>query len=166
MEFVAIRETASAKWMDGYLNDAQREQTPARKSDGASIPRIVTPNFVRDEVARGRAIIPAKHQPSRIEPMAIGRNFLVKINANIGNSDGHVEHRRKRWKARVGDSLGRRQRDGTCHRKNIHTDARLDRFAFAVPIGTVPIYQALEKVGGVAEDLTWEIFRDTVDRTG
>ncbi|HZE92164.1 MAG TPA: phosphomethylpyrimidine synthase ThiC [Rhizobacter sp.] len=162
MEFVAIRENGKREWMDGYLNDAQREQRLRGNPMGASIPRIVTPEFVRDEVARGRAIIPANINHPEIEPMAIGRNFLVKINANIGNSavtssiDEEVE--KLVWAIRWGADNVMDLSTG----KNIHTTRDWIVRNSPVPIGTVPIYQALEKVGGVAEDLTWEIFRDTL----
>jgi phosphomethylpyrimidine synthase len=131
-------------------------------SFGASIPNYVTPEFVRDEVARGRAIIPANINHPEAEPMIIGRNFLVKINANIGNSavlssiDDEVE--KMRWSIKCGSDTVMDLSTG----KNIHATREWIIRNSPVPIGTVPIYQALEKVGGKAEDLTWEIFRDTL----
>jgi len=129
---------------------------------GAAIPEYVTPEFVRDEVARGRAIIPANINHPESEPMIIGRNFLVKINANIGNSavlssiDDEVE--KMRWSIKCGSDTVMDLSTG----KNIHATREWIIRNSPVPIGTVPIYQALEKVGGKAEDLTWEIFRDTL----
>jgi len=131
-------------------------------SFGASIPSYVTPEFVRDEVARGRAIIPANINHPESEPMIIGRNFLVKINANIGNSavlssiDDEVE--KMRWSIKCGSDTVMDLSTG----KNIHATREWIIRNSPVPIGTVPIYQALEKVGGKAEELTWEIFRDTL----
>ncbi len=132
------------------------------QSFGASIPEYVTPEFVRDEVARGRAIIPANINHPESEPMIIGRNFLVKINANIGNSavsssiDEEVE--KMRWAIHCGSDTVMDLSTG----KNIHATREWIIRNSPVPIGTVPIYQALEKVGGKAEELTWEIFRDTL----
>jgi phosphomethylpyrimidine synthase len=132
------------------------------QSFGASIPSYVTPEFVRDEVARGRAIIPANINHPESEPMIIGRNFLVKINANIGNSavlssiDDEVE--KMRWSILCGSDTVMDLSTG----KNIHATREWIIRNSPVPIGTVPIYQALEKVGGKAEELTWEIFRDTL----
>ncbi|MDQ2938213.1 MAG: phosphomethylpyrimidine synthase ThiC, partial [Acidobacteriota bacterium] len=132
------------------------------QSFGAAIPEYVTPEFVRDEVARGRAIIPANVNHPESEPMIIGRNFLVKINANIGNSavlssiDDEVE--KMRWAIKCGSDTVMDLSTG----KNIHATREWIIRNSPVPIGTVPIYQALEKVGGKAEDLTWEIFRDTL----
>jgi phosphomethylpyrimidine synthase len=132
------------------------------QSFGAAIPEYVTPEFVRDEVARGRAIIPANINHPESEPMIIGRNFLVKINANIGNSavlssiDDEVE--KMRWAIKCGSDTVMDLSTG----KNIHATREWIIRNSPVPIGTVPIYQALEKVGGKAEDLTWEIFRDTL----
>jgi phosphomethylpyrimidine synthase len=162
MEFVAIRENGKREWMAEYLADASRERRLQGNPMGAQIPRIVTPEFVRDEVARGRAIIPANINHPEVEPMAIGRNFLVKINANIGNSavtssiDEEVE--KLVWAIRWGADNVMDLSTG----KNIHTTRDWIVRNSPVPIGTVPIYQALEKVGGVAEDLTWAIFRDTL----
>ena len=162
MEYVAIRENGRRAWMQQYLQDAAREQRLRGNPLGASIPERITPEFVRDEVARGRAIIPANINHPEIEPMAIGRNFLVKINANIGNSavtSGIEEEVEKLvWSIRWGADTVMDLSTG----KNIHTTRDWIIRNSPVPIGTVPIYQALEKVGGVAEDLTWEIFRDTL----
>src|SRR3954452_9751492 len=154
MEYVAIRETLGREAALDAARDGQ--------SFGASVPDHVTPEFVRDEIARGRAIIPANINHPEIEPMIIGRNFLVKINANIGNSavassvSEEVEKMvwATRWRADTVMDLS----TGA----NIHTTREWIIRNSAVPIGTVPIYQALEKVGGKAEDLTWEIFRDTL----
>jgi phosphomethylpyrimidine synthase len=162
MEFVAIRENARREWMAEYLADAEREARLKGQPFGARIPPAITPEFVRDEVARGRAIIPANINHPELEPMAIGRNFLVKINANIGNSavtSGIEEEVEKLvWAIRWGADTVMDLSTG----RNIHTTRDWIIRNSPVPIGTVPIYQALEKVGGVAEDLTWEIFRDTL----
>ena len=162
MEYVAIRENQQREWMAQYLNNPEREQRLAGHSWGASIPKLVTPEFVRDEVARGRAIIPANINHPELEPMAIGRNFLVKINANIGNSavTSSIEEEVEKlvWSTRWGADTVMDLSTG----KNIHTTRDWILRNSPVPIGTVPIYQALEKVGGVAEDLTWAIFRDTL----
>jgi len=162
MEYVAIRENGRREWMAEYLSDSEREQRLRGQPRGAQIPQIVTPEFVRDEVARGRAIIPANINHPEIEPMAIGRNFLVKINANIGNSavTSSIEEEVEKmvWAIRWGADNVMDLSTG----RNIHTTRDWIVRNSPVPIGTVPIYQALEKVGGVAEDLTWEIFRDTL----
>ncbi|MDD4942557.1 phosphomethylpyrimidine synthase ThiC [Rhodoferax sp.] len=162
MEYVALRENQNLAWQAQYLANPEREARLAGNSFGASIPRIVTPEFVRDEVARGRAIIPANINHPEIEPMAIGRNFLVKINANIGNSavTSSIEEEVEKlvWSIRWGADTVMDLSTG----KNIHTTRDWIVRNSPVPIGTVPIYQALEKVGGVAEDLTWPIFRDTL----
>ncbi|MEO6972381.1 MAG: phosphomethylpyrimidine synthase ThiC [Rhodoferax sp.] len=162
MEYVAIRENQKLEWMQQYQQDAAREKRLAGNSFGAAIPKIMTPEFVRDEVARGRAIIPANINHTELEPMAIGRNFLVKINANIGNSavTSSIEEEVEKlvWSIRWGADTVMDLSTG----KNIHTTRDWIVRNSPVPIGTVPIYQALEKVGGVAEDLTWEIFRDTL----
>ncbi|HEU4620928.1 MAG TPA: phosphomethylpyrimidine synthase ThiC [Burkholderiaceae bacterium] len=162
MEYVALRENCKREWMQEYLSDGEREQRLRGNGMGASIPEIVTPEFVRDEVARGRAIIPANINHPEIEPMAIGRNFRVKINANIGNSavTSSIEEEVEKlvWAIRWGADNVMDLSTG----KNIHTTRDWILRNSPVPIGTVPIYQALEKVGGVAEDLTWEIFRDTL----
>ncbi|MBI1626094.1 phosphomethylpyrimidine synthase ThiC [Comamonas sp. EJ-4] len=162
MEYVALRENGRREWMEQYQQDAARELRLAGNSMGASIPKIITPEFVRDEIARGRAIIPANINHPEIEPMAIGRNFKVKINANIGNSavTSSIEEEVEKlvWAIRWGADNVMDLSTG----KNIHTTRDWIVRNSPVPIGTVPIYQALEKVGGIAEDLTWPIFRDTL----
>ncbi|MFO6418593.1 phosphomethylpyrimidine synthase ThiC [Hylemonella sp. W303a] len=162
MEFVALRENQRLEWTRAYMADATREQRLAGHSFGASIPQVVTPEFVRDEVARGRAIIPANINHPELEPMAIGRNFLVKVNANIGNSavTSTIEEEVEKlvWATRWGADTVMDLSTG----QYIHTTRDWIVRNSPVPIGTVPIYQALEKVGGVAEDLTWDIFRDTL----
>ena len=171
MEFVSIRENMR---VEQYLESLRQsgpegEKLAARisrqhpgQSFGASIPQRITPEFVRDEIARGRAIIPANINHPEIEPMAIGRNFLVKINANIGNSalgSGiHEEVEKMTWAIRWGGDTVMDLSTG----KNIHETREWIIRNSPVPIGTVPIYQALEKVDGKAEELTWEIFRDTL----
>jgi len=162
MEYVALRENQNLQWQAQYLANAGREQRLAGNSFGASIPKVVTSEFVRLEVARGRAIIPANINHTELEPMAIGRNFLVKINANIGNSavTSSIEEEVEKlvWSIRWGADTVMDLSTG----KNIHTTRDWILRNSPVPIGTVPIYQALEKVGGIAEDLTWPIFRDTL----
>ena len=132
------------------------------ESFGANIPHEITPEFVRSEVARGRAIIPANINHPESEPMIIGRNFLVKINANIGNSavasSIEEEVEKMRWATKWGADTVMDLSTG----KNIHATREWIMRNSPVPIGTVPIYQALEKVGGRAEELTWEIYRDTL----
>jgi len=153
MEYVAVRE-----------NMGREELLVTRDGQdfGAAIPDFVTPEFVRDEVARGRAIIPNNINHPESEPMAIGRNFLVKINANIGNSavasDVASEVDKMVWAIRWGADTVMDLSTG----RNIHDTREWIVRNAPVPIGTVPIYQALEKVGGIAEDLTWEIYRDTL----
>ena len=155
MEYVAIRENLGRK----ALKEALARDG---KDWGAEIPDHVTAEFVRDEVARGRAIIPANINHPESEPMAIGRNFLVKINANIGNSavasDVANEVDKMVWSIRWGADTVMDLSTG----RNIHDTREWILRNSPVPIGTVPIYQALEKVGGIAEDLTWAIFRDTL----
>ncbi len=162
MEYVAIRENGKRAWMARYQDDAEREARLAGNALGAAVPPLITPEFVRDEVARGRAIIPANINHPEVEPMAIGRNFLVKINANIGNSavTSSIEEEVEKlvWATRWGADNVMDLSTG----RNIHTTRDWIVRNSPVPIGTVPIYQALEKVGGVAEDLTWELFRDTL----
>jgi len=162
MEYVAIRENQRHAWMQEYQADAEREARLAGHAFGASIPDLITPEFVRDEVARGRAIIPANINHPELEPMAIGRNFLVKVNANIGNSavTSSIEEEVEKlvWSTRWGADTVMDLSTG----RNIHTTRDWIIRNSPVPIGTVPIYQALEKVGGVAEDLTWALFRDTL----
>ncbi len=183
MEYVAIRENlgrqiaferAKERALNGEkdtLTDVRVSTTDDRsslyhqhkgESFGASVPEFVTPEFVRDEVARGRAIIPANINHPETEPMAIGRNFLVKINANIGNSaiasSIEEEVEKMRWATLWGADTVMDLSTG----KNIHATREWILRNSPVPIGTVPIYQALEKVNGKAEDLTWEIYRDTL----
>ncbi len=162
MEFVAIRENQRLEWMREYEADAERQQRLAGNPFGASIPEVITPEFVRDEIARGRAIIPANINHPELEPMIIGRNFLVKVNANIGNSavSSSIEEEVEKlvWATRWGADTVMDLSTG----RNIHTTRDWIIRNSPVPIGTVPIYQALEKVGGVAEELTWELFRDTL----
>ena len=162
MEYIAIRENGKREWMKEYLGDAEREARLKGNGMGARIPDVITPEFVRDEVARGRAVIPANINHPELEPMVIGRNFGVKINANIGNSavTSSIEEEVDKlvWAIRWGADNVMDLSTG----KNIHTTRDWIVRNSPVPIGTVPIYQALEKVGGVAEDLTWEIFRDTL----
>jgi phosphomethylpyrimidine synthase len=149
MEFVALRENGRREWMREYLADADKEHRLRGNPMGAQIPEIITPEFVRDEVARGRAIIPANLNHPETEPMAIGRNFLVKINANIGNSavTSSIEEEVEKlvWAIRWGADTVMDLSTG----KNIHTTRDWIIRNSPVPIGTVPIYQALEKVGGV-----------------
>jgi len=158
MEYVAIRENIGRKSpLDGAgATIAQGE------SFGAAIPPFITPEFVRDEIARGRAIIPANINHGELEPMIIGRNFLVKINANIGNSAvaSSVEEEVDKmvWAIRWGADTVMDLSTG----RNIHNTREWIIRNSPVPIGTVPIYQALEKVGGIAEDLSWEVYRDTL----
>jgi len=157
MEFIAIRENQR---LEGFT-EALRRQHPGQ-SFGANLPRAITPEFVRDEVARGRAIIPANINHPETEPMIIGRNFLVKINANIGNSavtsSIGEEVEKMTWAIRWGADTVMDLSTG----KHIHETREWILRNSPVPIGTVPIYQALEKVDGKAEELTWEIFRDTL----
>ena len=154
MEYVAIRENLRRKQGDAFIRDGE--------DFGAEIPDFCTPEFVRDEIARGRAIIPANINHTELEPMIIGRNFLVKINANIGNSAvlSHVsdEVDKMVWSIRCGADTVMDLSTG----RNIHNIRDWIVRNSPAPIGTVPIYQALEKVGGVAEDLSWAIFRDTL----
>jgi len=163
MEYIAIRENLRLQ--------AAAEESPRRhdlgfqhrgESFGAAIPKVITPEFVRSEVARGRAIIPANINHPELEPMIIGRNFLVKINTNIGNSavasSIEEEVEKMRWSIKWGGDTLMDLSTG----KNIHQTREWILRNCPVPVGTVPIYQALEKVNGRAEDLTWEIFRDTL----
>ena len=172
MEYVAIRENMR---IEQYIESVRQsgpggEKLAARilrqhpgQSFGAAIPKKITPEFVRDEIARGRAIIPANINHPEIEPMAIGRNFLVKINANIGNSalgsSINEEVEKMTWAIRWGGDTVMDLSTG----KHIHETREWIIRNSPVPIGTVPIYQALEKVDGKAEELTWEIFRDTLN---
>lgn len=171
MEFVAIRENLKreqyveallASGPDGEKRVKRLLRQHPGQSFGAAIPASITPEFVRDEIARGRAILPANINHPECEPMIIGRNFLVKVNANIGNSalgsciSDEVE--KMTWAIRWGGDTVMDLSTG----KNIHETREWIIRNSPVPIGTVPIYQALEKVDGKAEDLTWEIFRDTL----
>ena len=180
MEFIAIRENLgrqiafenmTAAVSDKLETGNRKLETDDRsslyhqhrgESFGASVPKFGTPEFVRDEVARGRAIIPANINHPESEPMIIGRNFLVKINANIGNSaiasSIEEEVEKMRWSTLWGADTVMDLSTG----KNIHATREWILRNSPVPIGTVPIYQALEKVNGKAEDLTWEIYRDTL----
>jgi phosphomethylpyrimidine synthase len=161
MEYIALRENLLREEHVRALPESVRRQH-AGESFGASLPKVMTAEFVRDEVARGRAIIPANINHPESEPMIIGRNFLVKINANIGNSavtSGIGEEVEKMtWSIRWGGDTVMDLSTG----KHIHETREWIVRNSPVPIGTVPIYQALEKVDGKAEDLTWEIFRDTL----
>ncbi|MBN9481611.1 MAG: phosphomethylpyrimidine synthase ThiC, partial [Bordetella sp.] len=174
MEYVAIRENLRRSPTGDYENLTWAQVESARGANGsplvqrdgedfgAAIPDFVTPEFVRQEIARGRAIIPHNINHPEVEPMIIGRNFLVKINANIGNSavlssvDDEVD--KLVWATRWGADNVMDLSTG----RNIHNIRDWIIRNSSVPIGTVPIYQALEKVNGVAEDLTWEVFRDTL----
>ncbi len=162
MEYVAIRENCRLQELreDPRYNKLLRQH--AGESFGASIPDVITPEFVRDEIARGRAIIPANINHPELEPVIIGRNFRVKINTNIGNSavtsSIEEEVEKMAWSARWGGDTLMDLSTG----KNIHETREWILRNSPMPIGTVPIYQALEKVKGKAEDLTWEIFRDTL----
>ena len=157
MEFIAIRENQRREGITEFL----QTQHPG-ENHGAAIPKSITPEFVREEVARGRAIIPVNINHPESEPMIIGRNFLVKINANIGNSalgsSISEEVEKMVWSTRWGGDTVMDLSTG----KNIHETREWIIRNSPVPIGTVPIYQALEKVNGKAEDLTWEIFKDTL----
>ncbi|WP_105166732.1 phosphomethylpyrimidine synthase ThiC [Pseudoalteromonas sp. T1lg23B] len=158
MEYVAIRENMGrAKIREELLAQQHKGQ-----SFGASIPEFITPEFVRDEIARGRAILPNNINHPESEPMIVGRNFLVKVNANIGNSSvtSSIEEEVEKlvWSTRWGADTVMDLSTG----RYIHETREWVVRNSPVPIGTVPIYQALEKVNGVAEDLTWEIFRDTL----
>jgi phosphomethylpyrimidine synthase len=175
MEFIALRENGRAlRNADCELRNGESIRNPKSEirnslafahpgeSFGAAIPNEITPEFVRSEVARGRAIVPANINHPESEPMIIGRNFLVKINANIGNSavasSIEEEVEKMRWATKWGADTVMDLSTG----KNIHATREWIIRNSPVPIGTVPIYQALEKVGGRAEELTWEIYRDTL----
>jgi len=155
MEYIAIRESLG-------MEEELQQNSKGGNSFGASIPNRITPEFVRDEVARGRAVIPSNINHPEAEPMIIGRNFSVKINANIGNSaissSIGEEVDKMVWATRWGADTVMDLSTG----KNIHNTREWIIRNSPVPIGTVPIYQALEKVNGVAEDLTWEVFKDTL----
>ena len=158
MEYIAIRENMKR----AEVREEILTQQHAGESFGASIPKEITPEFVRDEVARGRAVIPCNINHSESEPMIIGRNFLIKVNANIGNSSVGSsiaeEVEKLVWSTKWGADTVMDLSTG----RNIHETREWIMRNSPVPIGTVPIYQALEKVNGVAEDLTWEVFRDTL----
>ncbi len=157
MEYIAIRENQCRERLAEAL-----KKRHAGESFGANLPEQITPEFVRDEVASGRAIIPANINHPETEPMIIGRNFLVKVNANIGNSavssDIGEEIDKMVWATRWGADTVMDLSTG----KHIHETREWIIRNSPVPIGTVPIYQALEKVNGAAEDLTWELYRDTL----
>lgn len=158
MEFIAIRENMGRQQ---YREEQLNRQHPG-ESFGAHLPSNITPEFVRQEVAEGRAIIPANINHPEAEPMIIGRNFLVKVNANIGNSavSSSIEEETEKlvWATRWGADTVMDLSTG----RNIHETREWILRNSPVPIGTVPMYQALEKVNGVAEDLTWEVMRDTL----
>lgn len=168
MEFIAIRENMKLQSLAQNIETSPDEVRNSLfhqhqgKSFGASIPKEITPEFVRSEVARGRAIIPANINHPELEPMIIGRNFLVKINANIGNSavasSIEEEVEKMRWATKWGADTLMDLSTG----KNIHRTREWIIRNCPVPVGTVPIYQALEKVRGKPEDLTWDIFKDTL----
>src|SRR5580658_10057445 len=156
MEYIAIRENQLS------AERAEKGRFHKGQAFGAIMPAVITPEFVRDEVARGRAIIPSNINHLELEPMIIGRNFLVKINTNIGNSAvaSSIEEEVEKliWSVRWGGDTLMDLSTG----KNIHETREWIIRNSPVPVGTVPIYQALEKVNGKAEDLTWEMFRDTL----
>jgi phosphomethylpyrimidine synthase len=166
MEFVAIRENQGLERLRGQSGPQMARNDPGHRhagdSWGARLPEWITPEFVRSEVARGRAIIPANINHPELEPTIIGRNFLVKVNANIGNSalgSGIEEEVEKmRWATRWGADTVMDLSTG----RNIHTTREWILRNSPVPVGTVPIYQALDKVGGRPEDLSWDVFRDTL----
>ncbi|MCL4179624.1 MAG: phosphomethylpyrimidine synthase ThiC [Verrucomicrobia bacterium] len=164
MEFVAIRENQGLERVRSELSDRERRGSLHHQhaGDGRRIPAEITPEYVLGEVARGRAIIPANINHPELEPMIIGRNFLVKINANIGNSavasSIEEEVEKMRWAVRWGADTVMDLSTG----RNIHLTREWILRNSPVPIGTVPIYQALEKVGGRAEELSWEVFRETL----
>ena len=179
MEFIAIRENQGLEMLREQFSETQSRQELTQQHRGSQerndgfqpsvfrrfpqrLPKNITPEFVRDEVAAGRAIIPANINHPESEPMIIGRNFLVKINANIGNSavasSIEEEVEKMRWATKWGADTVMDLSTG----KNIHATREWILRNSPVPIGTVPIYQALEKVGGKAEELTWELFRDTL----
>ena len=159
MEYIAIRENLAIAENEMAMHN--KKQHPG-ENFGAATPSYITPEFVRSEVARGRAVIPANINHPESEPMIIGRNFLTKVNANIGNSalTSSIEEEVEKlvWSTRWGADTVMDLSTG----KNIHETREWIVRNSPVPIGTVPIYQALEKVNGIAEDLTWEVFRDTL----
>ena len=161
MEYIAVRENQAREALSNEFTTTERNQRLKGNSLGANL-QPITPEFVRKEVAEGRAIIPANINHTELEPMIIGRNFLVKINGNIGNSAlrSSIEEEVEKlvWSIRWGGDTIMDLSTG----KNIHSTRDYIVRNSPVPVGTVPIYQALEKVKGVAEDLTWEVFRDTL----
>ncbi|WP_318527893.1 phosphomethylpyrimidine synthase ThiC [Fluctibacter corallii] len=161
MEFVAMRENQAREALNNEFTTEEREARLKGHSWGANL-QPITPEFVRDEIAAGRAILPANINHTELEPMIIGRNFLVKINANIGNSalTSSIEEEVEKlvWAIRWGGDTVMDLSTG----KNIHATRDYIVRNSPVPIGTVPLYQALEKVNGIAENLTWEVFRDTL----
>ncbi len=162
MEYVALRENQKRSELEKEFNTPERTKRLKGNNMGASIPDVITAEFVREEIARGRAIIPANINHPELEPVIIGRNFLVKVNANIGNSAliSSIEDEVDKlvWSLRWGGDTVMDLSTG----KHIHSTRDYIIRNSPAPIGTVPMYQALEKVNGVAEDLTWEIFRDTL----
>ncbi len=160
MEFVAIRENQRAEQLAEATGDRARHHPGDPR--GAAVPKVITPELVRDEIARGRAIIPANINHPELEPVILGRNFRVKINANIGNSalSSSIEEEVEKlcWSIYWGADTVMDLSTGA----DIHETREWILRNSPVPIGTVPIYQALERVGGVAEELTWPIFRDTL----
>jgi phosphomethylpyrimidine synthase len=162
MEFVAIRENIGRELALEAANRTDLNFQHRGESFGAAIPSVITPEFVRDEVARGRAIIPSNINHLELEPMIIGRNFLVKVNSNIGNSalSSSIEEEveKMRWSINWGADTVMDLSTG----RNIHETREWILRNSPVPIGTVPIYQALEKCGGRPEELTWELYRDTL----
>lgn len=162
MEYVAIRENQTREALINEFNTHERNERLQGNAMGAGIPELITAEFVREEIACGRAIIPANINHPELEPMIIGRNFLVKVNANIGNSalTSSIEEEVEKlvWSTRWGADTVMDLSTG----KHIHSTRDYIIRNSPVPIGTVPIYQALEKVSGIAEDLTWEVFRDTL----
>lgn len=166
MEFVALRENGRREALRDHLGrddeDSERERRLAPNALGTRMPAVITPEFVRGEVARGRAVIPANINHTELEPTIIGRHFRVKVNANIGNSavTSSIEEEVEKlvWSTRWGADTVMDLSTG----RNIHTTRDWIVRNSPVPIGTVPIYQALEKVGGIAEELSWAVFRDTL----
>jgi phosphomethylpyrimidine synthase len=162
MEFVAIRENMRNQVLKEGMAELERKNRLKGNNFGSAIPEDITPEFVRQEIASGRAIIPANINHPELEPVIIGRNFLVKINANIGNSavTSSIEEEVEKlvWATRWGADTVMDLSTGA----NIHATRDYILRNSPVPIGTVPIYQALEKVGGKAEELTWELYRDTL----
>ncbi len=163
MEFIAIRENMGR---ERIRNEVLRQQRCAGEGFGAHLPENITPEFVRDEVAAGRAIIPANINHPESEPMIIVRNFLVKVNANIGNSAVTSSIEEEVWKLVWSTRWGADTVMDLSTGRYIHETREWILRNSPVPIGTVPIYQALEKVNGIAENLTWQVFRDTPAGTG